>query len=554
MNLETPQKSVLRLAAPALLLAAAVLLPFLGKAFTIDDTLFLLQAEHLLSDPLHPTAFEVVWTEVPHRLSSIMPSGPVMAYLLLPSMWLGGAEWAAHLVQLLLLWVAVLSTVSLGLQLGLSAKGARRSGLLIVATPAVLGMAATAMPDVTAMAMAGLGMERFVAWQKTRRRGAFIATALAFALGILTRSHLVLLVVVAGLYACGDRGRGQRRFWPLPLLALLPFGAGLLLAAAVLRLTRDPAAEAHSIWGAARQLSSIRFFPSNLVAFFSHWALSLPLALPWAIRRFPHLRLSALKYIIPVAALIIVLTTSPYTVWVAPIVGISALALYDIVQDARERQDHVQLVLAAWILLALPVAIYIHMPPKYLIASAPAMAILLSRRFLSQPPQAERALPALPQAKPPQPDTPMFRSLLLLGTLLGVLIIRADTRFAELGRRAARDLIAPRVKRGERVWFSGHWGFQFYALQAGARSLTETPPHPAPGDIVVASMHAEGHQLLESNLLPRRRLLESLADHTPGGRIQSHKDGAGFFSNGWGYLPWIYGKSEIERVDVWQIE
>jgi hypothetical protein len=33
------------------------LIPFLNKAFTIDDTMFLLQAKHLLSDPLHPTAF-----------------------------------------------------------------------------------------------------------------------------------------------------------------------------------------------------------------------------------------------------------------------------------------------------------------------------------------------------------------------------------------------------------------------------------------------------------------------------------------------------------------
>ena len=51
----------LRSAAPALGLAALVLLPFHDKAYTIDNPLFLRQAVQLLSDPLHPTAFEIVW-------------------------------------------------------------------------------------------------------------------------------------------------------------------------------------------------------------------------------------------------------------------------------------------------------------------------------------------------------------------------------------------------------------------------------------------------------------------------------------------------------------
>ena len=67
---------VLRAALPALLLAAAVLLPFLNKAFTMDDTVFMREAMHALADPLHPTAFEMVWTYDSQRLSTIIPTGP----------------------------------------------------------------------------------------------------------------------------------------------------------------------------------------------------------------------------------------------------------------------------------------------------------------------------------------------------------------------------------------------------------------------------------------------------------------------------------------------
>jgi hypothetical protein len=50
----------LSLAAAALgmLVTALVLLPFLGKAFTIDDTFFMREAQQALRDPLHPTAFD----------------------------------------------------------------------------------------------------------------------------------------------------------------------------------------------------------------------------------------------------------------------------------------------------------------------------------------------------------------------------------------------------------------------------------------------------------------------------------------------------------------
>ena len=51
----------LRLAAPAMLLASLLVLPFLDRPFTIDDPLFLRAAEHVLADPLHPASFEQVW-------------------------------------------------------------------------------------------------------------------------------------------------------------------------------------------------------------------------------------------------------------------------------------------------------------------------------------------------------------------------------------------------------------------------------------------------------------------------------------------------------------
>ena len=544
----SPLSSVLRLSLPAWLLAAVVLVPFLQKAFTIDDTLFLLQAEQLLRDPWHPTAFSVVWRDVPQRMSAIMPSGPVMAYALLPSVWLAGSEVAAHLVQLLALWLAVAATVSLGLTLGLSRREVRWAGVCLACTPAVLGMAATAMPDVAAMALGVLFVERYAAWRQQQRTVQLVGAAVCLALGFLARSHLVLLGGVVVILACPELSFWSPRRFLHQLVTsgrlglLAPLGLGLGLSASCLHVLRDPEPSGTGIFSAAEQLARLAAFPLNLVAFLSHWGLCLPLCLPWAVLRFSALRLRALWILVPLMCVIIVLTSSAQLFWVGGVVALSAVCLYDIVADAVKRRDHTQFVLAVWLFLALPVGIYIHLPSKYLIASAPAMALLLARR------------PELGLQRPDSQRAHVLGYVIpALCAVMGVLIISADARFGSIGRQAAAELIAPRVKRGEKVWFVGHWGFQYYAAKAGARCLTRTFPYPQKGDVIVVSTRSVP-QAMELPPSTQLQLIETRSDAQRGGRIMSLQHGAGFFSNGWGYLPWTFGWDEIDRIEVWQVK
>ena len=90
--------------------------------------MFLREAEHALVDPLHPTAFDYPWNLEPERLSTIVPTGPMGAWALVPAIMAGGSETVAHLTTLAFLWLAILATVSLGLQLGWTGHGPRRRG------------------------------------------------------------------------------------------------------------------------------------------------------------------------------------------------------------------------------------------------------------------------------------------------------------------------------------------------------------------------------------------------------------------------------------------
>jgi hypothetical protein len=516
-----------------------VLIPFLDKAFTIDDTMFLRQAEQLLNDPLHPTAFEMVWSEStePRRMSAIMSSGPGMAYLLVPSVACGGGEWIAHLEQLLLLVVAITATAALALRLGGSPEAARAAALLIAATPAALAMAGTAMPDVPAMAFGVLGLERVLAWRDEQRWHQCLVATAALAAAALVRPHLLLLLGIAVLALPRDF-LARASWYETPLMAFLPIVLAPVAVLGLTLLTRDPEGAPSAWLGAAQTFTSLRNLAQNVAAFTVHWTLVLPLSLPWVVLRGRALVRQPFLIVAAFGLALVLLRASDGRrfFWLVPVIALTTCALWDVLADGFRRRDPVQLVLGLWLLLPLAVTPYLHMPAKYLLASAPAVAILVGRSVAGRSRTFSRVL---------------VGATVAAGVALGVAILRADTAFAELGRRAAAEWIAPHVAAGRSVWFAGHWGFQWYAEQAGARPLTSTPPYPERGDLVVSSLRSLGDGIRR---FPQRRLLARIEDARPGGRIMSFALGAGFYSNYWGPLPWAWGEEVLERFELCELE
>jgi 4-amino-4-deoxy-L-arabinose transferase-like glycosyltransferase len=520
---------------PGALLSMCLLVPFLGKAHAVDDVTFLLQAQHILQDPWHPTAFDMVADSQRIRVSGSLVSGPVAAYLLVPSVLLGGAEWAAHLVPLVLLLLSVLATVAIGLRLGLQSSEARMAGLLLASTPAAVGMATTSMADVPAMAFGVIGMERVLAWRDERRWHQGIAAGLAFAAAALARPQLVLVLAVAAMALwAGPRslalGRVHWKAWVPLLLAVA-------VIVAVSGLTADPSHASGDIISTTLARFQLDKLPKKFAAFSAHWVLTLPLALPWVIARWRYmLRDPVLLTVVLLAAVVLLAGTSPATsIGMAPIALLGVAAIADVLLDAGRRADRDQLWLGAWLLIPLATLAYVHVPPKYLVPSAPAVALLVARLLRRQ---EGRLIPAVGWAA------------VAIGALLSVLIVLADSEFTHVGRRVAGELIAPRVRAGERVWYSGAWGSQWYAMQAGAVMLANSPPYPASGDIIVTSAHTGGLTLRAAAALDS---LASLRVDSRFGRVMSREAGAGFYSNWLGYLPWSWGNGEIEAVTVWRV-
>jgi hypothetical protein len=521
---------VLRLAAPAIVAASLLMLPFLDKPFTIDDPLFLREARHALVDPLHPADFVQVWNAGDRlKLSQYLLGGTLPAYVLLPVAALGGREWIAHLYQLLLLAGFLIASVSVALRLGCDRRQANTVGLLIASNPVTLGMAATCTPDVMAMTFGMAGMDRLLLFREERRWRAGLASGLLLAAAVLCRATTAPLLLVAALLLMpATWKRAAECLWPLAVAAV----AVVLF----LGLNRGPAANA-TVGAAFQTLTSLRNVPRNLVAFLCYQALAGPLLIYALLSSGP-------RFAGAVAAL--VAAGAVTSMWAAAAGGSANLVLYAvpaalgicfILAYVRVLGDiRHALPLVVWLgagLVALP---YVYMGAKYLLPGVPAAALLI----------------VLHAARARQRRYPLTVALVVaLGWISGALIVVGDTTLASSQRAAVNRLIKPRIDRGLNVWAAGQWAFLAYAEDAGAQALANTPPLPNPGDIIVVS-RLDYYGMLH-RLPIRLEPLHTQADRRCGVFVLNRRLGAGFYSNRFGYLPFAIGCGEVNAYDIYRV-
>ena len=186
-----------------------------------------------------------------------------------------------------------------------------------------------------------------------------------------------------------------------------------------------------------------------------------------------------------------------------------------------------------WVLLPVPVSIYIHLPIKYML-SLPAIVLILIR-----------CLSALPRRR----ELSAYGAIVLTCLAYSCLVLRADADFADYGRRAASELIAPHAAAGQKVWYSGQWGFYWYAHEAGATVLKPGEPGPNPGELLAAGFMEGGSAALDR--FPNRELVDSRYYNAPHGRTMGY--GAGLYSNGFGDSMWVWKPESTNDYQLWRV-
>lgn len=509
---------------------AALYLPFLGKAFHIDDAYILLFARSIGVNPLGATPFDFPYGGA--LLKGFMPQEDVQPFLIayyvkgLIAIF-GESERALHAAFLIFpalaslglwmiwreLWEAELPPVLL---------------LMFVASPAFIVNSHNIMRDVPALGLvlSGVGL----ALRGLHRQSPLWGAGIMLSLAALTQYQMLAFGPLMAAYACLRRERRVTVYAALllPVIAVGVWFTGVYLTQGYWVWGRD--ASHTSIAGVLTMvLSGGSVMPLKLVSALGHMGGSLLFfGLLW-LARAP--RASVIKYLaLAAAALIAISTLTDYAAYeclmLALLVALAACALWLVCADAISAPTPKTLLLAAWPLMML----------GYVVLLTPLSS---ARGVLAAlPPLAMRLWPA---------QTPrwMLNTAFAAALSFGLACAAADYEMADSYRQLARN-----TPKAGQVWYIGEWGMRHYMDKAGARYLLMDSNEPVAGDtIVLASMASiwKPSPLVASRV---KFLRQDDAGFALPLRLFNRKAHAGFYAHIWGYLPYAFSDAPLESFVI----
>jgi hypothetical protein len=134
-----------------------------------------------------------------------------------------------------------------------------------------------------------------------------------------------------------------------------------------------------------------------------------------------------------------------------------------------------------------------------------------------------------------------------------LLVLRADVRLAQSARDASTMVRDFAMTAGARkVWFEGHWGFQYYMQQWGAEPVDVNRSTLPKGDVLVLAWDNANISRIPGKSLRRIGRITDLPEYWIASlhlRLM-----AGFHSDLYGPLPFAFGKGGAERYDIYRLE
>jgi len=524
----------------------AALAPFLAKPFNLDDPLFVWAAQHIQSHPADPYGFDVNWFGSPQRMWAAMLNPPLMSYYLaMAAKLLSSSEVGLHFACL---------APALGVVLGVYRLASRFckwpifAALATLFTPAFMVSSTTVMCDVSMLAF---WIWAVVFWTEGIKREDFWKLSIAgtlIGLATLTKFNGVCLIPLLAAYAWMEKrviGRWAL-FLLIPVVVLSAhewatihvYGQPHFLMANQLARTNQTVAGTRSMVEVFTALTyiggcfAIALFCTPylwrgkvILAFTCGGALFLGLALARGMMAKNYYWLSGNKLMFVEIQILL---------WAAT--GVSVLALC-VVEVWRTRNSESWLLLF-WVfgIFVYAAFVYFMMNARAILPMGPAVAILIARRL-------DRKFAVYPAG---------IKWSLIASAALSMLAAQADFQQAETARQSAVQICSQYSATPTRVWFDGHWGFQYYMQRAGAWPVNLSYPELGPGDILVVPKQ-NSNQL---PINPRTTILESeFSFHDfPWFATFNLNVGAGFYSSFWGPLPFSFGSVPPQRVLVYTVK
>lgn len=482
------------------------LVPFLNKAVHMDDPLFIYSARQILRNPFDFYGFDVNWYGFEEPMHEVNQNPPLAAYFLALIGYLAGFdEWAMHAGFILPALGTVLGTYAL------ARRCCRRPVLaaaLVFAMPVTLVSSTTLMCDMLLLCFWCWAVAFWIDAERRNRPAEFVLAGACMGAAALSKYYGICLVPMLAAYSIARRlplwtttDSPTRRDWPIaitivvalaiPCAALIAFenwsyrlyGHGLtgdaLTYASATRGVLGVAWHRKFMYGLTFLGGGILPLLYFVPHFWGRWGTTVVLAVFVLLALTTAWAGTYLGYTPP--------AERGWT-WLMPLeaaafvtAGLCVVALG--VLDLARRRDPEAVLLVFWIAGTFYFATYLNwsVTSRTILPLVPAVAVLVVRA-IDRPLYAWEFLRSRFSLLP----------ALALGLALALAVAFADRSRANAARQAAA-LIPEYLFDSYQVdpaalWFQGHWGFQYYMEQQGARCLDITQGALYPNDFVIVPM------------------------------------------------------------------
>lgn len=547
-----------------LLLAAVLFAPFLDKALTIDDPLFVWVAKHISQHPLDPYGFKWNWFGPVLSMTFNVQNPPLTSYWLAMAGQVSWSEIWLHFTMLpwaiLLLWGVIRLARSAGAD-------PFWASAFTLGSAAFMVSATNLMCDVMMLALMVWAVDL---WVKGLERGriATICCAGALAgLSALTKYYALAIIPMLLVYTViwihrdwlGPRaverapwisriGAGGRALagvglgtliW-LALILAWHFWSRHLYGASHITAAAQYAGEFNKQYAGRlfRLYSSLTFLGGCLI-----WPLLA------GIRRARDLIVIFIGSVAGIALLPFVekgssVTITPSMYLISAVCCAAGVAvLWQVaVRAIQGRRDPHVILLTMWIAGTLVFVAVVNwtVAARNVLPLVPAVALLMSMPG----PVGRSVLNGPTSESGSEPDSSRLRRRFLgAGAILGIaaalLLTWADWAWANSVRDAAGQLVRTYKTAANKLIFQGHWGFQYYMTLDGAEAMDFYGQDVRSGDFVVVPSNNSNTEIgaLMKALVPVRRLTIM---PTGGLYLNSIRARAGFYSHTIGRLPFAY--------------
>lgn len=524
-------------------------LPFIDKAFHIDDVDFIHYSELIGWNPLDSTPVDYVVDG--KLLKDSLPQYEMTHPLLVPyvikiaSVLFGQNEIMLHLVFLFFSLLSLVSLLILYRVLFPDSKDSwHLTTLFLCSLPAFLVNSQNVMADVPTLSFLLFSMVCYSLSIEKDSTSIVYLGGISLCAATFTSYQALFFIPVIFLYMLIRRRLSIHSIWSLaiPFAALLIWFLLLYQTHGLFPLLKSREGASHNLISDLINMGlGLQALVAKGISVFAFIGSSMLFLVP----AYFILNKSGTRFFLiflPLIALscILIFTATGYSFFenasLSLLVALGAITLLIVIKESlvtsyRDKYKGRGIFLLLWVFLVLTynMLIFPWVAARHMLPVFPPLIMILVNGLGQDQTKIKRIVIACAVS---------------LSVLFGLGSAFSDYRFAETYREIARDIKdLPSVNN---VWYIGKWGMQYYMEKAGARYLLESSNEPKEGDFVVIP-EMPRFWMPSPELQMRLGLsAEKKAVSSFPLRLFNRRSNAGFYSNAWGLLPFSISREPDE--------